>query len=142
MRVSCVLYWYYSTTVFDLLPSLLPAMICVKQIRMPFSGRDFIRKWSPFFQVEADLKTISKNGSLENRQSRVYKKGEPVWRPENVHFRTQKRCFKGWPKHKNKLLLLSAKHVRRQLFRRLTAVDRPPQPCREPCTAQKATKKR
>ena len=64
---------------------------------MLFSGRNCIRTWTPFFRVEADLKTISDNGSLVNHQFRVYKMSKPVFRPENVYFRIQKRCYKRWP---------------------------------------------
>ena len=49
------------------------------------------------FLVEADPTTISENGSLKDPQLRVYKIGKPVLRPENVHSRIQKRCYKKWP---------------------------------------------
>ena len=49
------------------------------------------------FLVEADPTTISENGSLKDPQLRVCKIGKPVLRPENVHSRIQKRCYKKWP---------------------------------------------
>ena len=51
------------------------------------------------FGVETDPKTTSENGSLKNHQVRGYKRAKPVLRPENVHFRIQKRCYKIWPNY-------------------------------------------
>ena len=74
MRVPCVLYYCSNTnTVFELLPSLLPPMTCVKPSPDTVFGWGFHQKMDPLFLLEADPNTISENGSLKHRYFGVYK---------------------------------------------------------------------
>ena len=74
MRVSYVLYYCRSTwTVFEFLPSLLPPVIRVKPNPDAVFGWGFYNKVDPLLLLEADPKTISKNGSLKNRHFRIHK---------------------------------------------------------------------
>ena len=94
MRVSCVLYYYSSTnTVFELLPSLLPAMTCVKPNPDAVFRWGFHPKMAPLFLLEADPKTIPENGSLKNRHFRVYKIAKQDLGSENVYFLVRIRLF-------------------------------------------------
>ena len=58
-------------TVFELLPSLLPPMSCVKPNPDAVFGWGFHLKNDPLFRVEADPKTISEHGSLKSYHFRV-----------------------------------------------------------------------
>ena len=100
MRVSRVLNYYSSTnniTVFELLPSMLPPMTCVKTNPDTVFGWRFHPKIDPLFLLEADPKTISEDGSLKNRDFGVYKMAKQDLRPENVHFLFRIRYYKRWP---------------------------------------------
>ena len=100
MRVSSILYYYSSTinnTVFELLRSLLPPMTFVKPNPDAVFGWGFYQKMDPLFLLEADPKTISENGRLENLYFRVYKIAKQDLRSENVHFLFRIRYLKRSP---------------------------------------------
>ena len=67
---ACVLclYYYSTTTVLGLLPSLLPPMTCAKPNPDAIFGWGFHPKMDPSLLLEADPKTISENGSLKHHQ--------------------------------------------------------------------------
>ena len=96
MRVLCLVLLQYCCCFFRLGATRVASHDLLKTNPDAIFSRISSENGPPFSVGGRPEKTISGNGRLKNHQFRVYKIGKPVLRPEDVHFRIQKRCCKRW----------------------------------------------